>query len=46
MPAFVTGLLGAAVVGLLGGVALTVVAGRPRTPRVREIGVPAPAESD
>ena len=46
MPAFVTGLLGAAIVGLLGGVALTVVAGRPRTARVREIGVAAPAESD
>jgi hypothetical protein len=46
MPAFVTGLLGAAIVGLLGGVALTLVAVRPRAPRVRELGVPAPAESD
>jgi len=46
MPAFVTGLLGAAIVGLLGGVALTIVASRPRTPRVREVGVARPAESD
>jgi hypothetical protein len=46
MPAFVTGLLGAAIVGLLSGVALTIAAGRPRTPHVREIGGATPAESD
>jgi len=46
MPAFVTGLLAAAIVGLLGGVALTLVAGRPRSPRVRELGIVAQSESD
>ena len=46
MPAFVMGLLAVAIVGLLGGVALTLLAGRPRSARVREIGVAATAESD
>jgi hypothetical protein len=46
MPAFVTGLLVVGVIGLLGGVALTRIAGRPRTTGVREIGVAARAESD
>jgi hypothetical protein len=44
--AFVAGLLVVGIIGLLGGVALTLVAGRPRAPRVREIGVAAPAEGD
>lgn len=46
MPAFVMGLLAVAIVGLLGGVALTLLAGRPRSARIREIGVAATAESD
>ena len=46
MSAFALGLLVAAVVGILGGVGLTTLAGRSRGPQVRELRVGEPAEAD